>query len=164
MDLRIGFGTDIHPFAKGRALRLGGVTIPFERGLAGHSDADALLHAVADALIGAVGEGDIGVWFPDTDARYRNADSAKLLAEVIRRIRRKGYGVVNLDAVIHTEKPKLAPYRAAIQKRLAGLLGIPKDRVNIKAKTAEKMDAVGRGEALAAQCVALLRKTRQRKA
>ena len=154
--LRIGQGWDIHALVEGRALILGGVVIPHTHGLLGHSDADALLHAVIDALLGAAGMGDIGTLFPDTDERFRNADSGDLLREVVRRIRAQGWHIGNVDTTVIAQTPKLAPHRAAMQTRLAQLLDIPPENVNIKAKTAEGFDAVGRREAVQAHAAALL--------
>lgn len=151
---RVGIGTDLHRLEAGRRLVLGGVEIAFEKGLAGHSDADVVLHALIDALSGAAGLPDIGEQFPDTDAAYRGADSAKLLAASMQRVRGLGYDVVNVDVVIHAERPKLSPHKDAIRRRVAELLSVAVDRVSIKAKTNEGQDAVGRGEAIAATVVA----------
>ena len=128
--------------------------IPFDRGLAGHSDADVVLHAVIDALLGAAGLPDIGERFPDTDARYKGADSRRLLVEVLDDLRGRGLAVVNLDVVIHAERPKLSTHKSAIRQSIAGLLGVDVERVNVKAKTGEGVDAVGRGEAI--DCLALV--------
>ncbi len=155
---RIGLGHDIHAFDPSRELWLGGVRIPHDSGLRGHSDADALVHAVMDALLGALALGDIGQLFPDTDERYRGADSMKLLEEVVRQIRDRGYRVVNLDCIIHCEKPRIAPHRQPMRASLAKALGVEIGEVSIKAGTNEGFDAVGRGEALACQAVVLLGK------
>jgi 2-C-methyl-D-erythritol 2,4-cyclodiphosphate synthase len=152
--VRIGQGWDIHRLVDGRPLRLGGITVPSSRGLLGHSDGDVVLHAVADALLGALAAGDIGQHFPDTDPRYRGIDSAKLLSHVVRLVGRRGYQVGNVDVTILAERPKLAPHMAAIQERLAGLLGVAADAVGLKAKTMEGLGAIGAGEAMAALAVA----------
>jgi 2-C-methyl-D-erythritol 2,4-cyclodiphosphate synthase len=154
--MRIGQGWDVHALVAGRRLVIGGVTIPFDRGLAGHSDADVLLHAICDALIGAAGMGDIGRHFPDTDPRYRGADSRKLLREVARMLAERRLGVVNIDATIVAEAPKMAPHIPAMVANIADDLGVSTDAINIKAKTAEKLGAIGRGEGIAAEAVALV--------
>jgi 2-C-methyl-D-erythritol 2,4-cyclodiphosphate synthase len=145
---------------EGRRLLLGGVEIPFPRGLAGHSDADALCHAVADALLGAAALGDIGEHFPDRDPRWKDADSLKLLASVREKIRAAGYGVVNADATIVAEAPKLSPFKARMAANLAAALGVPAGAVSVKAKTNEGFDATGRGEAIAAWAVVLIEEIR----
>jgi 2-C-methyl-D-erythritol 2,4-cyclodiphosphate synthase len=150
---RIGLGTDLHRLVPGRKLILGGVEIPFDKGLAGHSDADAVLHSLTDALLGAAGLPDIGELFPDTDPRYMAADSRALLAEALALVRTQGWTVVNADLVIHAEEPRLSPHKEAIRRSLAALLGVPPERVGVKAKTNEGLDAVGRGEAIACTCV-----------
>jgi len=154
--VRIGQGFDVHALVKGRRLVIGGVTIPFEKGLAGHSDADVLIHAVCDALLGAAALGDIGRHFPDTDPRYRNADSRALLREVAAKIREAGFTIANLDATIHAEAPKMAPHVGAMIANLAADLALPAARINVKAKTAERLGAIGRGEGIAAEAIALL--------
>ncbi len=154
--MRIGQGYDIHVLAAGRNLVIGGVTIPHERGLLGHSDADVLLHAICDALIGAAALGDIGQHFPDTDARFSGIDSRKLLREVAGLLRANGYRVVNIDSTVIAQAPKLAPYIAAMRANIAADLDIGSTQVNVKAKTAEKLGALGRGEGIAAQAVALI--------
>ena len=151
-----GIGYDSHRFAEGRRLVIGGVEIDHERGLDGHSDADVLTHAVIDALLGAAGMGDIGEHFPDTDERWRGADSIELLAAVCEELDRAGLDVVNVDCTVIVEAPKLAPHRAAIRERLAGTLGIAPARVGVKATTGEGMGFVGRGEGVAALAVASL--------
>jgi len=153
---RIGEGWDIHALVAGRKLVIGGVEIPFERGLLGHSDADVLLHAVTDALLGAAGLGDIGQHFPDTDEKFRGADSALLLAEAARRVREKGFQIGNVDSTVIAQAPKLAGHIPAMRRRLSQVLDVPQDRVNIKAKTAEKMGPVGEGLAIEARAVVLL--------
>jgi 2-C-methyl-D-erythritol 2,4-cyclodiphosphate synthase len=155
MGYRIGIGHDTHRLGAERPLRLGGVEIPGSPGLVGHSDADALLHAVTDAVLGAAGLGDIGEHFPDTDPANKNADSAVLLTKALALLP-AGTRVVNLDCIVHAERPKLSAYKAAIRDRLAELLGVPAARVNVKAKTGERVGPVGRGEALQAEAVALL--------
>lgn len=156
MDLRIGEGWDTHQLVAGRPLVLGGVTIPHTHGLLGHSDADALLHAITDALFGAAGLGDIGRHFPDTDAAFKGADSHALLAEAARRVSAAGYGIVNVDSTIVAQAPKMAPHIPAMRERIAQALGIEPQRVNVKAKTAEKMGPVGEGRAIEARAVCLL--------
>ena len=148
--MRTGIGIDSHRFADGRRLVLGGVEIPFERGLAGHSDADVLAHAIADALLGAAGLGDIGQLFPDTDAAWKDVDSMELLRDVVGRVRAAGHELVHVDATVMLERPKLAPHREAIQASLEAVVG----SVNVKATTGEGMGFVGRGEGAAALAVA----------
>jgi len=157
MNLRIGEGWDTHALVAGRPLILGGVRIPHDQGLLGHSDADALLHAITDALLGAAGLGDIGRMFPDTDERFRGADSAVLLAEAMRRVREQGLEAVNLDSTIVAQAPRMAPHIDAMRERIAQVLGIMPSQVNVKAKTAEKMGPVGEGLSIEARAVVLLR-------
>jgi len=154
--MRIGQGFDTHALVGGRDLVIGGVRIPYEKGLAGHSDADVLIHAVCDALLGAAGLGDIGAHFPDTDARYKGIDSRKLLREVAQLLRQRKLWVANVDATIIAQAPKMAPHIAAMRANLASDLGVAPDAVNVKAKTTEKLGFVGRGEGVAAEAVALL--------
>jgi len=154
--MRIGQGFDAHALVAGRKLIIGGVEIPHEKGLAGHSDADVLIHAVCDALLGAAGLGDIGTHFPDTDARYKGIESRKLLREVAQLLRQKKLRVANVDATIIAQAPKMAPHIAAMRANLASDLGVAPDAVNVKAKTTEKLGFVGRGEGIAAEAVALL--------
>ncbi|HET7597454.1 MAG TPA: 2-C-methyl-D-erythritol 2,4-cyclodiphosphate synthase [Burkholderiales bacterium] len=154
--MRIGQGFDVHPLVAGRTLVIGGVVIPFERGLAGHSDADVLLHAVCDALIGAAGRGDIGTHFPDSDARYRGIDSRELLREVVRRLAAEGWRVVNIDATVIAEAPRLAAHIPGMRANIAADAGIDLGAVNVKAKTAERLGCIGRGEGIAAEAVALI--------
>ncbi|MGE8320261.1 MAG: 2-C-methyl-D-erythritol 2,4-cyclodiphosphate synthase [Comamonas sp.] len=156
MQFRIGEGWDIHALVPGRPLIIGGVEIPHAAGLLGHSDADVLLHAITDALVGAAGLGDIGTHFPDTDARFRGADSAVLLAEAMRRVRERGWVVNNLDSTVIAQTPKLAPHIPAMRAAIAQALGVGEDQVNVKAKTAEKMGPVGQGAAMEARAVVLL--------
>ena len=156
MKLRIGEGWDIHALVEGRKLILGGVEIPHSKGLLGHSDADALLHAITDALLGAAALGDIGTHFPDSDAQFKGADSSVLLAEAARRVRAKGYEIGNVDTTVVAQAPKLAPHIAAMRERIAQVLGVSVDQVNVKAKTAEKMGPVGEGLAMEARAVVLL--------
>lgn len=153
---RIGTGYDIHPLVEGRRLVLGGVEIDFEKGLLGHSDSDALTHALCDALLGAASLGDIGKHFPASDPRYRDVSSLDLLARVARLIDDAGFLVANVDATILAERPKLAPSIDPMRERIAAVLGIDAGQVSVKAKTGEGLDAVGRGEAIAAHAVALL--------
>jgi 2-C-methyl-D-erythritol 2,4-cyclodiphosphate synthase len=150
--MRTGIGIDSHRFAPGRRLVLGGVEIPYELGLAGHSDADVLAHAIADALLGAAGLGDIGRHFPDTDEAWRDADSMELLRDVVARVREAGFSVEHVDATVMLERPKLAPHREAIHASLAAVVG----SVNVKATTGEEMGFVGRGEGAAALAVATI--------
>jgi 2-C-methyl-D-erythritol 2,4-cyclodiphosphate synthase len=155
-QLRVGLGHDTHRLAPNRPLIMGGVPIEFDRGLAGHSDADILLHAVTDAILGAAGLGDIGEAFPDTDPAYAGIDSAILLQRALERVTAAGWRVVNLDCTIFAERPKLAPHKPAIRRRIAGLLGVAVEAVNVKAKTGEHVGPVGREEAMEAQAVVLL--------
>ncbi len=154
--IRIGQGFDVHALVPGRRLVLGGVSIEHGRGLLGHSDADVLLHAITDALLGAAGLGDIGRSYPDSDPRYRDADSRALLAEVVQRVHREGWRVGNLDCVVIAEQPKIAPYVEAIRGSIAQLLSTDPARVNVKGKTTERLGFIGRGEAIAASAVVLL--------
>jgi 2-C-methyl-D-erythritol 2,4-cyclodiphosphate synthase len=151
--MRVGFGYDLHRLTQGRKLILGGVTIPFEKGLLGHSDADVLLHAVCDALLGGAGLGDMGQHFPDTDVRFKDVSSTALLAQTFRMIREKDLCVNNLDATVLAEAPRLAPYCQAMETHVAKLLEVEPSRVNIKATTMEGVSAIGKGEAIAAMCV-----------
>jgi 2-C-methyl-D-erythritol 2,4-cyclodiphosphate synthase len=157
MSARVGVGYDSHRFAAGRKLILGGVEVPHDRGLTGHSDADVLTHAITDALLGAAGAGDIGTHFPDDDERWRDADSVELLREVVALVAAEGLEPVNVDATVVLERPKVGPHRDAIRARLAGALGLAPARVNVKATTAEEMGPIGRGEGAEAHAVALLR-------
>jgi 2-C-methyl-D-erythritol 2,4-cyclodiphosphate synthase len=155
--MRIGMGYDVHRLAADRPLVLGGVRIPHEKGLLGHSDADVLVHAACDALLGAAGLGDIGRRFPDSDDRYKDIYSITLLRECHRMVQDEGYGLVNLDATIFAEAPRLAPFNDAMRRTVAGALGVSIDRVNIKATTTEGLGYVGAGEGMAAMCVVLIR-------
>ena len=155
-DLRVGEGWDIHVLEAGRPLVLGGVNIPHPYGLAGHSDADALLHAITDALLGAAALGDIGRHFPDTDPTFAGSDSQKLLAEAARRVRVAGWEVVNVDSTIVAQAPKMAPHIEAMRERIAHALAIPLERTSVKAKTAEKLGPVGEGRAIETRAVCLL--------
>ena len=155
---RFGMGYDVHRLVEGRKLILGGVEIPWEKGLLGHSDADVLLHAIADALLGAAALGDIGRHFPDTDERFKGADSMKLLAEVVRLVREKGYRVGNVDATIVAQAPKLAPYIEEMTENIARVLGAGKDQVNVKATTEERLGFTGSGEGMSAYAVAGIEK------
>jgi 2-C-methyl-D-erythritol 2,4-cyclodiphosphate synthase len=157
MPFRIGEGWDIHRLEEGRKLILGGVEIPHAKGLRGHSDADALLHAITDALLGAAALGDIGTHFPDTDAQFQGADSAVLLAEAARRVRAKGFEIGNVDSTVIAQAPKLAPHIPVMRQSIAKALGLDLGQVNVKAKTAEKMGPVGEGLAMEARAVVLLK-------
>ena len=157
-SLRIGHGYDVHRLTEGRALILGGVEIPFEKGLLGHSDADVLTHAVMNALSGAARLGDIGKLFPDTDPAYAGISSLKLLAEVGRRLKEQGYAVVNIDATLLAQRPKVAPYKARMAENLAAALAIGPEQVNVKATTEEGLGFTGDGSGMAAHAVVLLEK------
>lgn len=157
-NIRIGFGYDVHRFADGRKLMLGGVEIPHDKGLLGHSDADVLLHAITDALLGALALGDIGAHFPDTDPSYKGADSRVLLNEAYALILEKGYELGNLDATVIAEQPKLRPHIIEIRESIAGLLGCAIENVSVKATTSEQMGFAGRKEGMIAQAVVLLNK------
>ena len=153
---RVGQGFDVHEFAEGRPLIIGGVTIPYEKGLIGHSDADVLLHTVTDAALGAIGEGDIGRHFPDTDPEFKDADSAKLLAYIWNIVEEKGYKLGNVDCTIIAQAPRMAPYITQMRDRIAQLLHAEPSQVNVKATTTEKLGFTGRGEGIAAQATILL--------
>ncbi len=153
---RVGQGFDVHALVAGRRLIIGGVDIPYEKGLDGHSDADVLLHAITDALLGAAGLGDIGRHFPDTDPAYKGADSRFLLRETAAKVRAAGYAVVNIDCTIIAQAPKMAPHIAEMTKRIAEDIGIRATEVNVKAKTSERLGFTGRGEGIAAEAIALL--------
>ncbi|WP_374256480.1 2-C-methyl-D-erythritol 2,4-cyclodiphosphate synthase [Aquabacterium sp.] len=155
-QMRVGEGWDTHALVTGRPLILGGVVIPHTHGLLGHSDADALLHAITDALLGAAGLGDIGRHFPDTDPQFKGADSVVLLKEACRRVREAGWGIVNVDSTIVAQAPKMAPHIGAMRERIAQTLNVSVDAVNVKAKTAEKMGPVGEGRAIETRAVCLL--------
>ncbi|MCE9568233.1 MAG: 2-C-methyl-D-erythritol 2,4-cyclodiphosphate synthase [Planctomycetes bacterium] len=158
MSFRVGSGHDSHRLAEGLPLILGGIKIPHTKGLVGHSDADAVLHAITDALLGAVGLGDIGDAYPDTDPRYKGANSRLFLTETVAKLNQLGWYVVNMDVTIFAQEPKLGPVKLAIRDSLASLLGVPTDRVNVKAKTGEKVGHIGRGEAIATHAVVLVSK------
>ncbi len=153
---RVGLGYDVHRLVEGRPLILGGIDIPFEKGLLGHSDADVLLHAISDALLGAAGLGDIGEHFPDTDPKYKDAFSLDLLATCYRMVQNKGLILGNLDATVFAQQPKISPYKHQMAIRIAEVLGVDAGCINIKATTTEKLGAIGRGEGIAAMCVVLL--------
>ena len=153
---RVGQGFDIHRLVPDRKLILGGVQIPHETGLSGHSDADVLLHALMNALLGAMGKGDIGIHFPDTDPRFKGASSANLLGHVLQLMREAGFGLVNADVTVIAQRPRLAPYFGAIRARLAELLKVPAETVNLKAGTMEGLGSIGEGKAMAAMAVVLL--------
>jgi len=156
MKLRIGEGWDVHRLVEGRKLVLGGLEIPFVKGLLGHSDADALLHAITDALLGAAALGDIGSHFPDTDPRYQGADSAILLADAMQQVRLQGFELCNLDCTVIAQAPKLAPHIHGMRARIAAILAVDVGQVNVKAKTAERLGPVGEGMAMEARAVVLL--------
>ena len=155
-SFRIGQGYDMHALVPGRKLVIGGVEIPFERGLLGHSDADVLLHAITDAILGAAGLGDIGAMFPESDERHRGADSRELLRQAVHRVREAGWRVENIDATVIAERPRIAPHVDAMRATIAACTGIGPDAVSVKGKSTEKLDATGRGEGIAAQAVTLL--------
>lgn len=158
MKIRIGLGYDIHKFKKGRKLYLGGVEIPFSRGLAGHSDGDCLIHSIIDALLGALGEGDIGQFFPDTDPKYRDIRSTELLKEVVEKVKTKGMEIVNVDAVVIAEEPKLSSSIPGMKETLSLLLGVERDNIGIKAKTNEGLGLIGKKRAIASWALALVKK------
>ena len=154
--MRIGIGCDTHRLVEDRRLVLGGVEIPYEKGLLGHSDADALIHAVIDALLGAAAMGDIGTLFPDNDDKYKDISSIVLLSETARRIRKAGYKIVNIDTVIIAQKPKMAPYKEKMAETMAEVLSIEKSQINVKAKTNERMGFTGREEGIETRAIALI--------
>ena len=156
--MRIGIGYDVHKLVTGRKLVLGGVVIPFEKGLLGHSDADVLVHAVCDALLGAAAMGDIGLHFPDSDPTFKNISSIKLLAETNAMIRGNGFTIGNIDTVIFAEAPKISPYRKMMQEKLASTVEVDPDCINIKATTTEGLGSIGKGQGIGAMSVALLEK------
>ena len=158
MDIRIGQGFDVHALVEGRPLILGGVTIEHDKGLMGHSDADALLHAVTDALLGAAGMGDIGRLFPDDDPQFKDADSRVLLREAFNKVKAAGWRVVNVDATIHAQAPKIKPHAPAMVANIAADLEIAEDRINVKGKTNEKLGHIGREEGIASNCVVLIQR------
>lgn len=159
--MRIGEGYDVHRLTDGRRLILGGVDIPYEKGLDGHSDADVLAHAIADALLGAAALGDIGKLFPDNDPKYLGADSLVLLSEVVKRVGERGYSIVNVDSTVIAQAPKLAPYIDRMRANLAASMGIPVDLVSVKATTEEHLGFTGRGEGIAAKAVCLIEGKKQ---
>jgi 2-C-methyl-D-erythritol 2,4-cyclodiphosphate synthase len=156
--MRVGIGHDTHRLEAGRPLILGGVRVEHPCGLAGHSDADVVLHAVTDALLGAAALGDIGDAYPDTDPRWKHAESTLFLRETLRRLNQAGWRAINLDVIVFAQEPKLGPFKGAIRDRLAELLGLPADAVNVKAKTGEGVGHIGRAEAIACQAVVLIEK------
>jgi 2-C-methyl-D-erythritol 2,4-cyclodiphosphate synthase len=161
MSFRIGQGFDFHPLAPGHRLMLGGIEVPYEMGLKGHSDADVAAHALSNAILGALGEGDLGRHFPDSDPRYKNADSIRLLEEVWRLARERGWRLGNADLTIFAQRPKLAPYLDAMRARMAGALGVEAGRINVKASSPEGLGALGRGDGMAASAAVLLESERQ---
>ncbi len=158
MTMRVGEGWDVHQLVAGRRLVIGGVEIPFDKGLLGHSDADVLLHAITDALLGAAALGDIGRHFPDTDPQFSGADSTVLLAEAVRRVRAQGYAIVNIDSTVIAQAPRLAPHVDAMRAAIARVLALEVGQVNVKAKTAEKLGPVGEGRSIEARAIVLLEK------
>ena len=154
--MRIGIGYDVHRLVEGRKLVLGGVTIPFEKGLLGHSDADVLIHAVCDALLGAAGLGDIGLHFPDTDPELKDISSMIILSETYNLLQGKGFSIINLDSTIMAEAPKITPFKATMQKNIARTIEIEPECVNVKATTLEMLGMMGKGEGIAALCIALI--------
>ncbi|MCX8022315.1 MAG: 2-C-methyl-D-erythritol 2,4-cyclodiphosphate synthase [Syntrophorhabdaceae bacterium] len=154
--MRIGLGFDIHRLVKGRKLVLGGIEIPCEMGLLGHSDGDVLIHAISDAILGAAGAGDIGEHFPDTDTSTEGMDSGKILSYVLKAVKERGYGIKNIDAVVITEEPKILPYRRFIQEKIAKILDIDPEQVSVKGKTSEGIGHIGKKEAIAVYATALL--------
>jgi len=160
--MRVGIGYDIHRLVKGRPLILGGVPITHPKGLLGHSDADVLVHAICDALLGAAGLGDIGLHFPDTDPQYKDISSLKLLSKICRMLAGKSFGIINLDAIIFAEAPKLGSHRSEMQASIAKAMNIALDAINIKATTTEGLGVIGKGEGISAMCVALIESTTTR--
>jgi len=156
--MRVGIGYDVHKLVAGRKLILGGVVIPFEKGLLGHSDADVLVHAVCDALLGAAAMGDIGLHFPDTDPKFKDISSIKLLAETNDMVHRQGFTIRNIDSIIFAEAPKIGPYRKMMQEKLASTVEVEPNCINIKATTTEGLGIIGKGDGIGAMCVALLEK------
>ena len=154
--MRVGIGYDVHRLVARRKLTIGGVKIPFEKGLKGHSDADVLIHAVCDALLGAAGLGDIGMHFPDTDPKYKDVSSIKLLIETFQMVKTKGFSILNIDTIIFAEAPKLSPYRSAMQQNIASAINLEPQRINIKATTTEGLGMIGKGAGIGAMCVAML--------
>jgi 2-C-methyl-D-erythritol 2,4-cyclodiphosphate synthase len=155
---RIGMGYDVHPFAERRPLILGGMTIPYHQGLAGHSDADCLVHAICDALLGAISAGDLGRHFPDSDPRYKDVESLLLLKKVVEMVERKGFRIANIDATIVAQAPQLAPYRPQMEEKIAQTVSVERGQVNVKATTTEGLGSIGRGEGIAAYAVVLVEK------
>lgn len=154
--MRVGQGFDAHRLVAGRPLRLGGILVPHDRGLEGHSDGDALLHAIANALLGALGEGDLGTWFPSSDASLEGIDSGRILEQVMEKVRARGFEIGNVDATIVAQEPRLAAHLPKMAEAIAALLGVGRGQVNVKVTSTDRLGAVGRGEGIAAQAVALL--------
>jgi 2-C-methyl-D-erythritol 2,4-cyclodiphosphate synthase len=154
--MRIGYGYDVHPLGPGRKLILGGIDIPHSKGLLGHTDSDVLVHAVCDALLGAMGEGDLGRHYPSSDSKYKGLSSLKLLEDVMTKLKAKGYRVGNIDTVIVAQAPRLGPHLAAMQKKMAEAAGLDPDQVNVKVKSGEGLDAVGKAEGMTAHAVCLI--------
>ncbi|WP_455378836.1 2-C-methyl-D-erythritol 2,4-cyclodiphosphate synthase [Petrachloros mirabilis] len=153
---RIGYGYDVHPLGAGRKLILGGIEVPHNKGLLGHSDSDVLVHAVCDALLGAMGEGDLGRHYPSSDQRYKGISSLKLLEDVVSKLAAKGYRIANIDTVIVAQAPRLGPHLVAMQKRMAEVAGVDADLINVKVKSGEGLDAVGREESMIAHAICLI--------
>ena len=161
--MRSGIGFDVHRLVSGRPLVLGGVKIPFRKGLKGHSDADVLVHAICDAILGAIGDDDMGEHFPDSDPKFKNISSLKLLKQVLRRTKALGFSLVHVDTLIITQEPKLSPFKSAIRKRLAETLSLTQERVNVKAKTTEGIWLTGRSQGIASYAIATVKKQRRTK-
>ena len=160
--MQTGIGFDVHRLVTGRPLILGGVRIPFRKGLKGHSDADVLVHAICDALLGAIGDEDMGEHFPDTDPKFKNISSLKLLKEVLDRVSRKGFSLVHLDTIVIAQEPKLVPFKGSIRRRLAGALSVAEGQVNVKAKTTEGLGLFGGAEGIASYAIATVQKKGRR--
>ncbi|MBN1872391.1 MAG: 2-C-methyl-D-erythritol 2,4-cyclodiphosphate synthase [Candidatus Omnitrophica bacterium] len=156
--IRVGLGYDFHQFSEGRRLMLGGVEVPFVKGLSGHSDADVILHSICDALLGALGKGDIGEHFPNTDESFRDVPSSNLLKDVVSMVKKERWQINNIDVMVVMQEPKLQPFKEKIRQSIAGIAGIDKERVNIKATTTELVGSIGRSEAAASQAVVLIEK------
>jgi 2-C-methyl-D-erythritol 2,4-cyclodiphosphate synthase len=156
--MRVGLGYDIHRLVAGRKLVLGGVTIPYEKGLIGHSDADVLVHAVCDALLGAAGLGDIGMHYPDTDAEFKDISSIKLLEKTHDMLKENGFGIINIDSIVFAELPKVMPFRSEMEKNIAMAIEIDPECVNVKATTTEGLGMIGKGDGIGAMCIALIKK------
>jgi len=159
--MQTGIGFDVHRLVAGRPLILGGIKIPFRKGLRGHSDADVLVHAICDALLGAIGEKEMGEYFPDTDPRFKNASSLDFLKEVLRRMSRRGYRLVHLDTIVIAQEPKLLPFKERIRTRLAQSLSVARDQISVKAKTAEGLGLIGRSQGIASYAIATVKRSKR---